>query len=72
LSVVGEFAFEQLGVREDDSELIIEAVEECSKIARIWGIRAIFGHRRTGSERLTVSSQHTASGPRPDASAVMT
>lgn len=42
--VTVSFAFEQLRMREDDAELIIEAVKKYSKIARIRGVRAIFSH----------------------------
>jgi hypothetical protein len=49
--VVVSFPFEKLRVRQDDAKLIIEAVQECAKIAVIWGIRAIFGHKRAVRDR---------------------
>ena len=47
MCVIDCFGFEQFGVRQDDTELVIELVEEYSKIARIWGIRATFGHEES-------------------------
>jgi hypothetical protein len=46
IRVVGGLGFNQLSVREDDPELVVQAVEESGKIANVRGSRAIFGHSR--------------------------
>lgn len=38
------FGFEQLGVRQDDSQLIVQAMKQGPKIADVWGFEAIFNH----------------------------
>jgi hypothetical protein len=40
VGVVGSFRFEQLRVRQDDPELIVQAMQESAKIAELGGIVA--------------------------------
>jgi hypothetical protein len=44
VGIVRRLGFEQFRVGEDDAQLIVEAMKESGKIARIQGGRAIFSH----------------------------
>ena len=61
MGIVGRLGLEQFRVREDDPELIVQAVEESRKIACVLGSRAIFGHvRGVGWLRGRPSNAHQA------------
>ena len=44
LRVVWRFGLQEFRVGQNDAQLIVQTVKEGPKIARIWGIRAIFVH----------------------------
>jgi len=50
VGVVRRLGGEELGVGEDDAQLIIEAMKERRKIARVEGGRAIFSHGPQGKK----------------------
>jgi hypothetical protein len=70
MRVVRGLGFEQLGVGEDDTELVVQAVQEYAKIARLWGSCAISGHRASGRGRSRLPAA-TLKAVRDDYAAVL-
>ncbi len=42
--IVSRLGLQQLRMRENDAQLIVQAMKECPQVANIWGFEAILNH----------------------------